>query len=176
MGTSPEEALSHIKLLVQINDWSLRTIAPIEMKTGFGWIQAKPACSMAPFAVTIDEAGEAWRDGKLHLDLKVSWNDAPFGYPNGGAMEVGFHHLIAHAAATRDLCAGTIIGSGTVSNYNYREVGSTCIAERRGIEIVDIGTPETAYMQFGDSVRMDVKGPNGDSLFGAINQHVVKNQ
>ncbi len=106
----------------------------------------------------------------------MTWNDAQFGHPNGGAMKVGFHDLIAHAAATRDLCAGTIIGSGTISNYNFREIGSTCIAEKRGLEIVDKGNPETTYMQFGDSVRMDVKGLDGNSLFGAINQCVVKNQ
>ncbi len=175
MGVTPEEALSHIKLLVQINDWSLRTIAPIEMKTGFGWIQAKPACSMAPFAITPDEAGEAWREGRLALELHTHWNGSHFGHPNGEAMQVGFHDLIAHAAATRDLCAGTIIGSGTVSNDNFRDVGSSCIAERRGMEIVDKGAPETAFMKFGDTVEMRVDYPEGTSLFGDFKQKVVQN-
>lgn len=176
MGVTPEEALSHIKLLVQINDWSLRTIAPVEMKTGFGWIQAKPACSMAPFAITPDEAGEAWKDGRLALELHTHWNESHFGHPNGEAMEVGFHDLIAHAAATRDLCAGTIIGSGTVSNDNFREVGSSCIAERRGMEIVDKGAPETAFMKFGDTVEMRTDCPEGTSLFGDFKQKVVQSQ
>ena len=131
MGVSPAEALGHIKLIVQINDWSLRTLAPIEMKTGFGWIQAKPACSMAPLAVTPDELGQAWRDGRVHLALRVWWNGELFGEPNGSAMAYGFHELVAHAAATRDLCAGTIVGSGTVSNEDPQAVGSACIAERR---------------------------------------------
>lgn len=173
MGVTAEQALSHIKLLVQINDWSLRTLAPAEMKTGFGWIQAKPACSMAPFAITPDEAGDAWHDGRLHLDLEVAWNDKHFGHPNGAYMQVGFHELIAHAAATRDLCAGTIIGSGTVSNDNFREIGSSCIAERRGMEIVDDGSPKTPYMHFGDQVKMQVNYPEGNLLFGVINQRVV---
>lgn len=175
MGTSSEDALSHIKLLVQINDWSLRTLAPLEMKTGFGWIQAKPACSMAPFAITPDEAGDTWKDARLTLDLEVEWNGKHFGHPNGAAMQVGFHDLIAHAAATRDLCAGTIIGSGTVSNNNFREVGSSCIAERRGMEIVDNGAPETTFMKFGDSVEMRVDYPEGTSLFGDFKQKVVQN-
>jgi len=174
MGTTAEDAMAHIKLLVQINDWSLRTLAPVEMKTGFGWIQAKPACSMAPLAITPDEAGENWRDGRLHLDMNVDWNGTRFGNPNGAAMEVGFHELVAHAAATRSLCAGTIIGSGTVSNDNFREVGSTCIAERRGIEIVDKGVPETAFMKFGDRVCMRVMYPEETLLFGSIDQQVVK--
>ncbi len=174
MGISAEDAMAHIKLLVQINDWSLRTIAPIEMKTGFGWIQAKPACSMAPLAITLDEAGESWRDGRLHLDMNVDWNGTRFGNPNGAMMEVGFHELVAHAAATRTLCAGTIIGSGTVSNDNFREVGSTCIAERRGIEIVDEGSPKTGFMKFGDKVRMQVMCPEDTLLFGSIDQQVVK--
>ena len=169
MGVSPAEALGHIKLIVQVNDWSLRTLAPIEMKTGFGWIHAKPACSMAPLAVTPDELGGAWRDGRVCLPLRVWWNGALFGEPNGSAMAYGFHELVAHAAATRDLCAGTIVGSGTVSNPDYRKVGSTCIAERRGIEMIDTGEPQTAFMRFGDRVRMEAQA----GLFGAIDQRVV---
>jgi fumarylacetoacetate (FAA) hydrolase len=170
MGTRAEAALGHIKLLVLINDWSLRNLAIPEMLTGFGWIQAKPACAMAPFAVTPDEAGDAWRDGRLHLDLCVDWNGERFGFPNGGEMSVGFHDLIAHAASTRDLCAGTVIGSGTVSNANFRDTGSTCISERRGIEIIDTGKPATGFMRFGDRISLRA-GPQ--DLFGAIEQQVV---
>ena len=154
LGVTAADALRHIRLLVQINDWSLRTLAPVEMKTGFGWVQAKPACSMAPFAVTPDELGTAWANGRVGLDLQVDWNGNLFGRPNGSPMGFGFGDLIAHAARTRSLVAGTVIGSGTVSNESYREVGSTCIAERRGIEVVDTGAPRTEYMKFGDRVRM----------------------
>lgn len=175
MGTRPEDAMRHIRLLLQINDWSLRTIAPKEMKTGFGWVQAKPACSVAPFAVTLDELGDAWKDGRVNLDLEVRWNDKRFGNANGSEMSVGFHELVAHAAATRTLCAGTIIGSGTVSNVNYREVGSSCISERRSIEMLDTGAPVTPFMSFGDSVFMEAKNKDGSVLFGAIDQRVVEN-
>lgn len=173
MGTTPTEALGHIKLIVQINDWSLRTLAAPEMKTGFGWIQAKPACSVAPFAVTPDELGDGWRNGRVCLDLAVDWNGARFGNANGAAMAFGFHDLVAHAARTRSLPAGTIIGSGTVSNANYRDVGSSCIAERRGIEMIDAGAPRTGFMRFGDTVRMESRLPDGMILFGAIDQRVV---
>ncbi|MCQ4160317.1 fumarylacetoacetate hydrolase family protein [Roseomonas sp. GC11] len=172
-GTAPEAALAHIRLVVMINDWSLRVLGPREMKTGFGWVQAKPACAMAPIAVTPDELGEAWNGGRVHLPLTVDWNGARFGAPLGGAMGFGFHELVAHAAATRDLCAGTIIGSGTVSNENYREIGSSCIAERRGIEMLDEGAARTGYMRFGDRVRMETVAPDGRSVFGVIEQHVV---
>ncbi|MDB5438688.1 MAG: fumarylacetoacetate hydrolase family protein [Caulobacteraceae bacterium] len=173
MGVSPQQAMDHIKLVVQINDWSLRTIAPIEMKTGFGWVQAKPACSVAPFAVTPDELGPAWRHGRVCLPLAVDLNGERFGNPDGVDMAFGFHDLVAHAAATRRLCAGTIIGSGTVSNSNYREVGSTCIAERRAIEKLDGHTTQTGFMRFGDTVRMEARLPGGGCLFGAVDQMVV---
>ncbi len=173
MGVTPDQAMAHIKLLVQINDWSLRTLAPVEMKTGFGWIQAKPACSVAPFAVTPDALGDHWHDGRIHLPLIVDWNGERFGAPLGGAMGFGFHHLVAHAASTRSLCAGTIIGSGTVSNDDYRKVGSSCIAERRGIEMLDQGSARTDYMRFGDTVRMETTLPDGAILFGTIDQRVV---
>ncbi len=174
MGVTPEQALGHIKLLVQINDWSLRALAPVEMKTGFGWVQAKPACSVAPFAVTPDALGDAWREGRVHLPLTVDWNGKRFGNAEGGAMEFGFHDLVAHAASTRSLCAGTIIGSGTVSNSNFREIGSSCIAERRGIEMLDEGQARTGFMRFGDTVRMEARLADGGLLFGAIDQKVVK--
>jgi fumarylacetoacetate (FAA) hydrolase len=173
MGTSAEDGLGHIKLIVQINDWSLRAIAPIEMKTGFGWVQAKPACSVAPFAVTPDELGSEWRNGRVCLDLLVDWNGQRFGAANGDAMGFGFHELVAHAARTRSLPAGTIIGSGTVSNANYREVGSSCIAERRAIELVDKGAPQTPFMAFGDTIRMEARSGSGEVLFGVIEQKVV---
>ncbi len=174
MGVTAGAAMAHIKLIVQINDWSLRTLAPVEMKTGFGWVQAKPACSVAPFAVTPDELGQAWRDGRVCLDLLVDWNGTRFGAANGDAMQFGFHELIAHAARTRSLPAGTIIGSGTVSNPDYRTIGSSCIAERRAIELLDEGAPKTAFMVFGDTVRMEARGLDGGVLFGMIEQKVVK--
>jgi fumarylacetoacetate (FAA) hydrolase len=172
-GTLATDAGPHIRLLVQINDWSLRKLAPIEMKTGFGWIQAKPACSMAPVAVTPDELGSAWRDARVDLPLVVDWNDARFGAANGYHMRFGFGELLAHAAYSRDLTAGTVIGSGTVSNSNFREIGSSCIAERRGIEMIDEGAPRTPFMRFGDRVRMETKRADGTPLFGAIDQRVV---
>jgi fumarylacetoacetate (FAA) hydrolase len=174
MGTSPAAALHHIKLLMLANDASLRVLAPIEMKTGFGWVQAKPASSFSPVAVTPDELGTAWRDGRVHLPVSVAWNGTAFGRPNAGAMGFGFHELVAHAAYSRNLSAGTIIGSGTISNETYREVGSACIAERRGIELVDHGKPSTEYMKFGDTVRIEMADANGQSIFGAINQKIVK--
>lgn len=172
MGTTPEAAMRHIRLLVQINDWSLRRLAPIEMKTGFGWVQAKPPCSMAPVAVTPDEADAAWRDGRLDLELIVDWNGNRFGAANGYAMGCGFHELVAHGAYSRHLVGGTVIGSGTVSNRNFREVGSSCIAERRGIEIIDLGEPKTPFMRYGDTVRMEARLKDGGVLFGAIEQSV----
>lgn len=174
MGINAADAMQHIKLIVQINDWSLRVIAPKEMKTGFGWVQAKPACSAAPFAVTPDELGDAWTDGRVQLPLEIRLNGDRFGNAHGGEMSVGFHELVVHAAATRALCAGTIIGSGTVSNENYREVGSSCISERRSIEMVDTGAPVTPFMSFGDSIRMEAKNADGSLLFGAIDQRVVQ--
>ncbi len=169
MGCSAAEALAHVRLIVLINDWSLRAIAPIEMKTGFGWVQAKPACSIAPFAVTPDELGDAWRDGCVCLPLTVEVNGRWFGSPVGDAMAYGFHELIAHAAHSRSLPAGTVIGSGTVSNPDHARVGSTCISECRAIEMIEHGAPRTAFLSFGDSVVMHV----GNGLLGTINQKVV---
>ncbi|KHL24170.1 fumarylacetoacetate hydrolase [Croceibacterium mercuriale] len=167
MGCTAQAAMAHIRLIVLINDWSLRTIAPVEMKTGFGWVQAKPACSMAPFAVTPDVLGDAWRDGRVCLPLTVEVNGRWFGHPNGAAMAHGFHDLIAHAAHTRDLPAGTIIGSGTVSNADHAQVGSTCMSERRAIEMIDHGAPQTPFLSFGDRVSMTA-GP-----FGSIDQRIT---
>lgn len=172
MGTHAEQALDHVKLILLINDWSLRAIAPIEMKTGFGWVQAKPACSVAPFAVTPDELGEAWKDGRVHLPLQVTVNGQWFGHPHGREMAFGFHDLIAHAARTRALPAGTIIGSGTVSNTSYDTVGSSCLSERRAIEMIKHGKPQTPFLSFGDIVRMESLGHDG-SPFGKTDQRVV---
>lgn len=169
-----KDAESYIALLVQINDWSLRKLAPIEMKTGFGWVQAKPACSMAPVAITPDELGDAWRDARVDLPLNVSWNGEKFGAPNGYAMAFSLADLLAHASYSRDLPGGTVIGSGTVSNENYREIGSACIAERRGIETIDEGAAKTPFMRFGDTVHMECVATDGSPLFGEISQKIVK--
>ncbi len=175
MGVTPQQALQHVRLVVLINDWSLRRIAPIEMKTGFGWIQAKPASSMGPIAVTPDELGEGWRDARVQMRMEVDWNGERFGAAHGGAMSFGFDQLIAHAAYSRTLVAGTVIGSGTVSNENYREVGSSCIAERRAIELLDEGRPRTPFMAFGDRVRLQARRDDGAAgPFGVIDQRVVR--
>ncbi|MBA4761650.1 fumarylacetoacetate hydrolase family protein [Sphingomonas sp.] len=172
MGCSAADALAHVRLVVLINDWSLRAIAIPEMKTGFGWVQAKPACSVAPFAVTPDALGDAWHDGRVHLPLTVEVDGQWFGSPNGAAMGYGFHELIAHAARTRSLPAGTIIGSGTVSNAEHETVGSTCMSERRAIEMIAHGAPQTPFLSFGSRVAM--RAGEGASPFGAIDQFVVK--
>ncbi len=172
-GVTAEEALSHIKLVVMINDWSQRAFVQSEMKRGFGWMHAKPASSVAPVCVTPDELGSAWKDGRVCLDLGVSYNGEQFGHPNGREMGVGFHELISYAAQTRDLPAGTIIGSGTVSNEDYKNCGSACIAERRAIEMIDHGNPITNFMAFGDIVKLETRAENGAPLFGVIKQKVV---
>jgi len=173
MGCSPQQALAHVRLILQVNDVSLRALAPREMKSGFGFVQAKSSSSFAPVAVTPDELGDAWHEGRVQLPLQVSWNGEWFGHPHGGAMHFGFHQLIAHAALTRRLSAGTLIGSGTVSNDD-RSVGSACIAERRAIEMIAHGAPRTGFMRFGDRVRMEARCADGSPLFGAIDQQVVE--
>ncbi|MDM0078748.1 fumarylacetoacetate hydrolase family protein [Variovorax sp. J2P1-59] len=172
LGCSPVAARDHIRLLVQINDVSLRGFGPREMRTGFGFFQAKPSSSFAPVAVTPDELGEAWQDARIHLDLHIEWNGKWFGDPNGREMNFGFDQLIAHAAKTRRLSAGTIIGSGTVSNAGGKK-GSACIAERRAIEQIASGAPKTPFMKFGDRVRMEARLA-GQPLFGSIEQRVVQ--
>jgi fumarylacetoacetate (FAA) hydrolase len=174
MGTRADEALERVKLIVQINDWSLRVIAPVEMKTGFGWIQAKPACAMAMLAVTPDELGGAWRNGRIDARMSVWRGEDLFGEVPAQEMSFGFHELIAHAARTRDLCAGTIIGSGTVSSASYAEVGSCCIAERRAIEMIETGAPHTPFLSFGERVRMEARLDQPDAIFGNIDQRVVE--
>ena len=172
MGTTARDAASHIKLVVLINDVSLRAHAPREMRTGFGFLHAKPSTAFAAIAVTPDELGEAWLDSRVQLPLRVEHNGVRFGEPHGREMNFSFGELIAHATRTRRLRAGTIVGSGTYSNAS-RDAGSACIAERRAIELIDLGAPKTGFMRFGDSVRLEMKGADGASVFGAIEQRVV---
>lgn len=173
MGTPAAAALGHVRLLVQINDWSLRALGPHEMATGFGFLQAKPSTAFAPLAITPDELGDAWHGGRMHLNLDVRWNDRPFGQPHGREMHFDFGTLIAHAARTRRLSAGSLIGSGTVSNV-AREAGSACIAERRVIEKIDSGAMRTGFMRFGDRVRMEARrAGEAPGPFGVIEQAVV---
>jgi fumarylacetoacetate (FAA) hydrolase len=173
MAATPEHALACIRLIVQINDWSLRALGPHEMKTGFGFLQAKPSTAFAPVAVTPDELGDAWRDGRVQMPLHVQWNEQRFGEPHGGEMNYSFGQLVAHAARTRRLTAGCVIGSGTVSNVS-RAAGSACIAERRVIEKIDLGDIRTAFMRFGDRVRMQARFNDGrEGPFGVIEQRVV---
>ncbi len=172
VGSSQQDAESHIKLLVLINDVSLRNLIPAELVKGFGFIQGKPASAFSPVAVTPDELGENWHDGKLHLPLRVHWNRELFGQANAGAdMQFSFPRLIEHATKTRHLSAGTIIGSGTVSNYD-ESAGCSCIVEKRVMEIFAAGHPETEFMHYGDTVRIDMQDRQGQSIFGAIEQKV----
>jgi fumarylacetoacetate (FAA) hydrolase len=174
MGATPAQALASVRLVVQINDWSLRAFGPREMKVGFGFLQAKPSTAFAPVAVTPDELGDAWRDGRVHMRLQVQWNGERFGEPHGGEMNFHFGQLIAHAARTRKLTAGCIIGSGTVSNLS-RAAGSACIAERRVIEKIDQGEIRTGFMKFKDHVSMQAMFDDGRTgPFGMIEQRVVK--
>ncbi|HEX3364184.1 fumarylacetoacetate hydrolase family protein [Phenylobacterium sp.] len=173
LGVSPSEALRHVRLVVMINDWSLRAFGPAEMKGGFGFLQAKPPSSVSAIAVTPDELG-AWRDGRIGLTLRVHRGAALFGAPDGAAMSYGFGDLIAHAAATRDLCPGTLIGSGTVSNFDAEKVGSGCIAERKALDQLAPPTAATSYLRFGETVRMETFDAAGQSVFGAIEQRVAR--
>ncbi|MEQ9394164.1 fumarylacetoacetate hydrolase family protein [Haliea sp.] len=183
MGASPEQAAAGIRLLMVVNDVSLRNLIPAELGKGFGFFQSKPSSAFSPVCVTPDELGQAWDGGRLHLPLRVSYNGELFGKANAGVdMTFDFPTLIAHAAKTRPLCAGTIIGSGTVSNKDDdgtpgRPVadgglGYSCIAEIRMIETIRDGKPTTPFMQFGDRVRLEMLDADGNSLFGAIDQQV----
>jgi len=175
MASSVTEAAQAIRLIVQINDWSLRALGPREMNSGFGFLQAKPSSSFAPVAVTPDELGDAWYNGRVNMPLHVTWNGQRFGEPHGSEMNFSFPQLVAHAARSRKLTAGCILGSGTVSN-RAREVGSACISERRVIEKIDLGDIKTQFMRFGDTVRMQAKFDDGcDGPFGVIEQTVVEN-
>jgi fumarylacetoacetate (FAA) hydrolase len=178
MGTSPEAAAAHINLVMLVNDVSARALIPAEIAKGFGFVHGKPACAAAPVAVTPDELGDAWQGCKLHLPLLSFINGRPFGQPNAGVdMTFDFARLIAHAARTRHLGAGTIIGSGTVANEAARDpasdVGHSCIAERRMLETIWHGEPRTPWLQPGDRVRLEMQDADGRSVFGAIDQQVV---
>ena len=174
MGVTAENAEKHIKLLMLVNDVSLRNLIPNELAKGFGFFQSKPATAFSPVAVTPDELGEAWSGGKVNLPLHVIFNGAEFGQPNAGEdMTFSFPQLIAHAAKTRALAAGTIVGSGTISNKN-QIAGSACIAERRTLETIEHGAPKTPFMKFGDSVRLEMFDTENRTIFGAIEQEVVR--
>jgi fumarylacetoacetate (FAA) hydrolase len=172
MGTRAEDAGSHIKLLMLVNDVSLRNLIPGELAKGFGFYQSKPATAFSPVAVTPDELGEDFSGGKFHLPLRTTLNGDLFGEPDCGVdMTFGFHRLIEHVTKTRRLGAGTIIGSGTISNYD-RSKGSSCIAERRMLETIERGKPATSFLAFGDVVRIEMLDRNSRSIFGAIEQKV----
>lgn len=171
-GCPVQEAEGHIRLVMLCNDVSLRNLIPDELAKGFGFLQSKPASAFSPVAVTVDELGGAWQDGKLHLPLLVDVNEARLGSPDAGVdMTFSFPQLIAHAAKTRSLAAGTIVGSGTVSNKD-RSAGSACLVEKRMLEQIESGAPRSPFLKFGDSVRIEMKDENGQSIFGAIEQHV----
>ena len=184
MGISSDAAREHVRLVMIVNDVSLRGLIPGELAKGFGFFQSKPSSAFSPVAVTPESLGQAWQGGKLHLPLLTNYNGAPFGKPEAGIdMTFDFGQLIAHAARTRPLAAGTIIGSGTVSNrdadggagkpVSEGGLGYSCIAEIRMIETIRDGKPATPFMSAGDTVRIDMKDGDGHSIFGAIEQKVV---
>lgn len=174
MGTRRDAAFEHIKLVMLVNDWSLRNLIPNELAKGFGFYQSKPATAFSPVAVTPDELGAAWAEAKVHLPLVVQVNGKPFGQPNAGVdMTFDFARLIEHITLTRAARAGTVLGSGTISNYD-RSLGSACLAERRTLEQIEQGKPVTPFLKFGDSVRIEMFDRDGRSIFGAIDQKVVR--
>ena len=174
MGVSAQDALAHIKLVMLMNDVSLRALIPTELEKGFGFFNSKPPSAFSPVAVTPDELSENWRGGKLHLPILSTLNGKKFGHPDAGAdMQFDFSALIAHAAKTRPLGAGAIIGSGTVSNTNYKDVGSSCLAEVRMIEKIEQGDFKTPFMKFGDIIKIEMMDAHGKSIFGAIEQKIV---
>lgn len=183
MGVSPEVAVSRIRLVTLVNDVSLRGLIPGELEKGFGFFQSKPASAFAPVAVTPDELGSSWRDSRVHLPLRSYYNGELFGYPDAGTdMTFNFAQLVAHAARTRNLGAGSVIGSGTVSSKQGTDygtsvaeggVGYSCIAELRMIETIRAGKPSTPFMRFGDRVRMEMLDGDGASIFGAIDQQMI---
>jgi fumarylacetoacetate (FAA) hydrolase len=173
MGTEPTAALDHIRLLMLVNDWSLRNLIPAELAKGFGFFQSKPATSFSPVAITPDELGDAWRDGKVHLPIECFWNGHQVGRANAGDdMVFDFGKLVAHVTRTRNARAGSIIGSGTVSNKDASR-GYSCIAEVRALEMIADGKPGTSFMKFGDRIRIEMRDAAGHSIFGAIEQEVV---
>lgn len=185
MSSTPEQAASHIKLLMLVNDCSLRGLIPGELAKGFGFFQSKPASAFSPVCVTPDELGDAWDGEKLSLPLLSTLNDQPFGKPDAGVdMTFTFPKLVSHICKTRNVGAGTIIGSGTISNkmnggpgkpIAEGGVGYSCIAEIRMIETIQDGEPKTPFMKFGDRIRIEMLNKNGHSIFGRIEQQVVQN-
>ena len=184
MGASPERALDGVRLLMLVNDVSLRNLVPGELAKGFGFLQSKPATAFSPVAVTPDELGSAWDKGRVNLTLQSSWNGRRVGMCEAGPeMTFHFGQLIAHLCKTRNVRAGSIIGSGTVSNKGVETQGLmdwpkgySCIAEKRAIETIRDGKPSTAYMQYGDTIRIEMKGLDGQSIFGAIDQKMVESR
>jgi fumarylacetoacetate (FAA) hydrolase len=173
MGVRADRAAEHIRLIVLLNDVSLRNLIPAELAKGFGFVQGKAATAFSPVAVTPDELGPAWDGKKVQLPMNVQINGKEFGRPHCGTdMYFGFPQLIAHAAKTRRLGAGTVLGSGTISNHGFKN-GFACIAEIRALETVEKGQPETPFLSFGDRVRIEMFDPSGNSIFGAIDQAVV---
>ena len=173
LGTEPQQALDGVRLLMLANDWSLRHLVPGELAKGFGFVQSKPATAFSPVAVTPDELGAAWSGGRVHLKLQSRWNGQRVGLCDAGnEMTFHFGELIAHVAKTRNLRAGSIVGSGTVSNKDW-SCGYSCIAEKRAIETIESGTPQTEFMKFGDTIRIEMNSNDGQSIFGAIDQDVT---
>ncbi len=172
MGTSADAALEGVRLVMLANDVSLRNLISAELAKGFGFFQSKPATAFSPVAVTPDEFGDAWRGGRVHLNLESVWNGKRVGLCSAGdEMTFHFGQLIAHICKTRNVRAGSIVGSGTVSNKDWSR-GYSCIAEKRAIETIEGGEPKTAFMQHGDTIRIEMKGLDGASVFGAIEQTV----
>jgi len=172
MAVTPEAAAGHIQLLGLINDVSLRNLIPAELAKGFGFLQSKPRSALSPVLVTPDELGADWRDSVLHRPLLSTLNGEPFGHPDAGAdMQFNFAQLVAHAARTRPLAAGTLVGSGTVANQD-EGVGASCLAEKRMLEIIAHGKPSTPFMRFGDVIRIEMLDADGASIFGAIEQEI----
>jgi fumarylacetoacetate (FAA) hydrolase len=182
MAASPERALEGIRLVMIANDVSLRNLIPAELAKGFGFFQSKPATAFSPVAVTLDEFGDAWDAGRLHLTLQSSWNGRKVGMCEAGPeMTFHFGQLIAHICKTRNVRAGSIVGSGTVSNKGVTDAngrtewpkGYSCIAEKRAIETIQDGKPSTGFMKFGDTIRIEMRGRDGQSIFGAIDQKIA---
>lgn len=174
MAVSPAAAADHIQLIGLVNDVSLRNLIPGELAKGFGFLQSKPRSALSPVLVTPDELGEAWRDSKVDLPLRSTLNGELFGKPEAGHdMQFNFAQLVAHAAKTRPLAAGTIVGSGTVANQDV-ELGASCLAEKRVLEIIAHGKAETPFMRFGDTIRIEMLDVNGKSIFGAIKQVITQ--
>ncbi|CUI05044.1 Fumarylacetoacetate hydrolase family protein [Janthinobacterium sp. CG23_2] len=172
MGSTPDQAFQQIRLLMLVNDVSLRNLIPPELAKGFGFLQSKPASSFSPVAVTPDELGEQWQDAKVHLPLRSTWNGKLVGQPHAGVdMVFNFAQLLAHVCKTRNARAGTIIGSGTVSNKDTKR-GYSCIAEKRALEMIEDGVASTPFMLFGDTIRIEMLDGAGKSVFGAIEQTV----